>query len=65
MVDNRAAFDFFLSATAEEIEELGWRIGEKLDDYFGDDFIKNILNPFIIGVRKGSGRKEIVEISYV
>ncbi len=49
-----AAFEFFWSATPEEIQSLGWRIGEKYDSCFQDDFIRIIIKPFVQGIASGA-----------
>ena len=51
------AFDFFEEAAPEDIKTLGWRIGEKNDLMFSDDFINEIIAPFITGIVKGSHHK--------
>ena len=54
---NQQAFDFFMKALPEEIKDLGWRIGEKLDSFFMDDFMVEIIQPFILGIVEGSYHK--------
>jgi len=48
------AFDFLIIATPEEIEEIGWRLGEKLDGSDADDLISRYLAPLLAGLEKGS-----------
>jgi len=54
--DKRAAFDFFMTATPEEVKDLGWRIGEKLDSFSVEDFMDAILKPFAVGMMEGKGK---------
>ena len=51
------AFDFLIIATPEEIEEIGWRLGEKLDGSDADDLISRYLAPLLAGLEKGSSQK--------
>ncbi len=59
--NNQDAFDFFMSAKPDEIKNLGWRIGEKLDTYFTDDFIDEIIEPFVQGINEGCMDKFEIE----
>jgi len=56
-MNNRDAFTFFMLADNKEIERLGWRIGEKLDLMFAEDFLEDIIKPFVKGIINGSYHK--------
>jgi len=59
MRNNSAAFEFLYNGNKEEIQELGWRIGEKWDSGWSDDFLEDIIIPLVRGIISGSANFQI------
>jgi hypothetical protein len=49
-------FDFFMTATKEDIKNLGWRLGEKNDSFTSkEDFEIEYIMPLLEGMQEGNG----------